>query len=1053
MKYIKYQVATILLLVYALGTFSQSKVKFNILNTDVGLSENFVNAVVKDRMGFIWIGTRDGLNRYDGYSFKIYKNEVKAPGSLSNNTVQSLFISKDGTLWVGTRGGLNKYDYKTDRFIAYKYEEGDQNSLSNNAVYSIYEDHLGVLWVGTFGGGACAFDRKKKTFKRYMNNPREPGSLSGNAIRAITEDNDGELWVGVDGAGLNKFNRNTQLFTHFRHNQAEDMSLGSDIVLCIMKDREGLFWVGSWASGITRFDPRKGKAVQYLRHDPGNANTIASDENFQVVEASTGDIWIDTRKGLDKLDPRTGKITHNQHDPLISTSLSYDILCNLYEDSNGILWACTEGGGVCQLDLYKKQFVLYENDYKNFNSISYNDVTAITQDTYGNYWAGTLNGLNKIDGNTGQIKRYYSEPGNNNSLVSNNIQNIIFDSKGNLWVGTSDKGVSKMNINTGACINYTQDESNPKAMNNNAVYCLLEDRQGDIWVGTYGGGINILNTSTNVFRHLIIDPKNQMQNVALSLFLDSGGDVWCGTMGHGLLKINPISLKFTAHEFNPDDSSSISNNIVFSVAEAADFLWVCTGGGGVNRLDKKTMKFKSYTVKDGLPSNQVFGALADDKGNLWFSTSRGLSKHNIENHSFRNYDQLDGLQGNSFNQNCAFKNSKGELFFGGKKGFNCFFPDSIRDNMQKPSVVITDFKIFNESVIPSGKGAIREEITMAKEVVVHYSQNNFSFAFAALHYSAPAKNRYKYMMEGYDETWIETDNTRRFASYTNLPGGEYTFRVIASNNDNVWNDKGVSLSVVIVPPFWKTYWFFAIIAAVIAAVIYMYIRHREAKTMRKRILLEQEVAKAVGEVEKQKVEILQQNAELQKRKDEDAKRQWVNEGLAKFGEILRHNRENVTDLSHNILTSLIQHLGATQGGIFLLNDEDDEKCLELVSSYGYNTENYDRKRIAIGEGLVGNCFVENKMKLFEQMPDGYLELESAMGHSKANTLVITPLCFDENIVGVLEISLLKKMKDEEIEFLTRLAETIASQLFSTKMTMKTTHLLELAQMKKENVRL
>lgn len=1017
--------------------------QFDNLTTDVGLSEGFVNGVIVDHMGFLWLATRDGLNRYDGYTFTVFKNNVSDSSSISNNTAQVLYITKDSTLWIGTHGGLNTYDYKTGRFICYKNDPKSENSLSHNAVYALYEDKFGILWVGTFGGGVCAFDRKKNTFKRYMHNVNQPNSLGGNAIRAVVEDNDGELWVGVDGAGLCKLNRAQQSFTHFRNIPGDPTSLGSDIVLCVTKDKQGFFWVGSWASGITKFDPRTGKAAAYFRNSPGYVNSVASDENFAVVEASTGDFWLATRKGVDKLDPKTGLITHMQHDPLISSSLVFDIVCNLYEDKNGLLWVCTEGGGVSMMNLYEKQFVHYQSDYKTSNSISNNDVKAIMQDNAGIYWVGTRNGLNRIDMANNTIKRIYSVPGSVYSPQSNVVMCLTQDMTGNLWMGYDGSGLSKFNIESGSFTHFSEDKTNPIKLSNNSVYCVVEDRTGRIWVGTYGGGISIYTPSTGLFTRVTIDANNNMQNVVLALFQDSEGIMWGGTVGHGLARIDPGTLKFQLFESNPKDTESISNNTVYSISESGDYLWISTGGSGFDRFDRKMNKFKNYSNKQGLPSNQVRSILPDEMGNLWIATTKGVSRFNVEKETFRNFDYLDGLQSNSFNANCMFKNSKGQLLFGGKKGFNIFSPDSIKDNTTAPNVVITDFKIFNEKVTLDQEKTLREQIIVAKEVRITYWQRNFSFEFSALNFIAPTKNRFKYMMEGYDNSWIETDYLRRYASYTNLPGGEYTFRVVASNNDGVWNEKGVSLKVIIVPPFWKTWWFYGVMALLAAFAVYRYIKHRERKSIAERIHLKQEVDKAVSEVEEQKKAINKQNEELQRRMEQDKEHQWVNGGIAKFAELMRKNKENVSGLAHEILSSLITYIDGVQGGIFVLNDDEGrDKILELVASYGYNAAKYDRKSLEIGEGLVGNCFVDRKNIYLDSIPDDYLMLESGLGHAKPKILFLTPLTVDEVTIGVIELALLHELKPFEVEFIEKLAQNVAYQLYTARITARTKELLK-----------
>lgn len=1020
--------------------------KFERITTDKGLSEGFVNWILKDYKGFIWIGTRDGLNRYDGYNYKIFKNDFNDPSSISNNLVQVLYETRDSVLFIGTHGGLNIYNGKTGTFESFKYIPQDETSLSNNAIYALYEDKYGKIWVGTFGGGVCSFDRKTKKFKRYIHNPKIAGSISGNAIRGIMEDKEGNLWVGVDGAGLNKFDRTNHSFKHYRHDPANSKSLGSDIVLCITPDKNGNFWVGSWASGVSVFDPLKGEAIDFLRHNPLDDNSLASDENFSIAMASTSDTWITTRNGLDKIDGITGNISHNKHDPLIESSINFDVICFVYEDREGILWVGTEGGGASKLDLYKKNFYLFENNYKNINSLSNNDVTSIIQDNEGLYWIGTRGGLNKYNHETNTFTRIYIDQNNTNSLLSNQLQAITEDTQDNLWFGVSDKGLSCYNKKTGIYTNYYTIENDLTSLSNNAIYSILSDRYGYIWVGTYGGGINRFDPKTKTFKQYTIDANNNMQNVALCLFEDSEGTIWAGTMGHGLQKYDRKTDKLIAYESEPTNSNTISSNIVYSINETDEYLWIGTGGGGMDRLNTSSMEFKNYNSTDGLAADQVMSILTDDKNNLWIGTAKGLSKFNIKTEQFRNFDSRDGISSNSFNAGSAFRNRKGEMLFGTKRGFILFHPDSIVDNNIAPQVVLTDLKIFNESVIPSEDAPLNEQITNAKSVDIQYYENNFTFEFAALHFSNPEKNNYKYKMNGYDNDWITTDHTRRYATYTNLPGGEYTFTVLASNNDGVWNNKGVSIQVNIIPPFWKTIWFYSLMFVFMGIVIYILFRFREKQALKEKLRLQAEVDKAVNEVEEQKKEIMQQNSSLQQKQEEEKQRRWFNEGLAIFGDILRNNKDDIHKLGQQILSTLVRYVDAAQAGLFIINDDiSNEQYLEQIASYAYDSQHYNRKKIDIGEGLIGNCFKEKKTRIIANIPTDYLQITSALGSSQANVLYLIPLKFDEIVFGVLELSSLKKYSEFEISFLEKLTENITAQLFNTKMAMQTQYLLSQSQ--------
>jgi PAS domain S-box-containing protein len=1033
-------------------SFEKPDLKFERLSIDHGLSQGNINTIIQDRSGFMWFGTQDGLNRYDGYEFVVYKPVPGNPRSISSNVVKALFETSDGRILVGTAGGgLSIYNPESDDFTSYLHNPNDLSSISHNSVFSVYEDKDSVIWVGTFGGGVCQFNPETQSFTRYQHNPSDPNSLSGNAIRAIFEDHDGELWIGVDGAGLNKFDRARRRFLRYQHNPADDESLGSDIVLTVMVDKEGYFWVGSWAGGISRFNPRDGKTRRF-RHSPSDPYSINSNETFAFLQDSQGRIWVSTRNGLDILDLETGRFYHYLNDPLIETTISHNVIIALFQDKSGVFWVGSEGGGINKVDLNKKKFTHYRHDYRDANSLSSNEITAIYLDSRGLYWIGTRNGgVNIVDFNNDKYRVLTVEK---DKLSSNFVNCILEDRTGMIWLGTNGGGITRYNYATGAVSYFREDLSDPNALQNNAVFAMVEDRFGDIWLGTYGGGVGRYIAAENRFKTYVIDAENQMSNVVLSLVEDPSGVIYGGSFGHGLIELDREKDRFVFYEHNPEQPNSISNNVVTTLFLARDgYLWVGTGGSGLDRFDRRSRTFINYNTSHGLVSDNISGVLDDDDGNVWVTTVKGMSRFNVESKVFRNYDRLDGLQDNDFIANSMLLNPEGYMFFGGAQGLNVFHPSSIVDDTTRPQISITDFKLFNESVSPEPGGVLETCIGLTKRIELSYLQNNFSFEFSALHFAAPSKNKYKYMMEGFDSDWYEASYERRFAAYTNLPGGQYTFKVIGSNSDNIWNEDGASVTIVIHPPFYNTWWFYTLVASVLASIVFAFFKYKEKQNLLHKAELQGQITAAIEEVEKQKKEIVQQNMELQVRQEEDKKRQWFNEGIAMFAEIMRKHKDDINALASHTLSNLIRYVGAAQGGIFVINDENPEHIyLQLVSSYGYDALAAERKNIEIGEGLVGNCYKEKATKRFEKLPDGYLSIQSSLGSTQPACLVLIPLRLDELIFGVMEISALKNFNDFEIEFLEKLAESVTSQLFTAKISMKTSQLLDQSQKQAEELR-
>lgn len=1050
----------IVLLTFSSTTFLQAQkpdLKFKRFSIDEGLSQGNINVIIQDRNGFIWLGTQDGLNRFDGYDFQIYKPDKSNPHSLSHGIVKSLLEGKDGTIWVGTAGGgLNKYNPKTGKFTSYLHDESDLSSISNNAVYALYEDKDSVLWVGTFGGGLCKFNKETQTFTTFKNKATDRYSLSGNAIRSIFEDREGQLWIGVDGGGMNKVDRSSKnlRFIRYQHDPNDSESLGSDIVLTVLEDNQGFFWIGSWAGGISKFNPRTGKAKVY-KHDPKNSNSISSDETFSFCEDKEGNLWVSTRRGLDLFNKEDETFYHYKNDPLVPSTISHDVVIYLFEDKAGVLWIGTEGGGVNLVDLKKKKFKHYRNDYKNENSLIHNEVSAIYKDSRGYFWLGTsAGGVDRFNESTGIFEHFRNNPSNYNSISNNFVQAITEDTNGDMWFGTNGGGLNRYNVKTGQFTRFYQDLNDKNALQNNAVTSLIADRYGNIWMGTYGGGIEKYIVQENRFVAYTIDAENQMMNVALKVFEDADGIIWAGTLGHGLAKYDTDKDEFTYYANIAGDTNSISSNLIVTISECEEgFLWIGTNGSGFDRFDKKANVFKNYNARNGLINEMVSSIVPDYNGNLWITTVKGVSRFNKETETFRNYDILDGLQDNAFLQNSSWRDAHGTIYLGGRKGFNVFHPDSIKDNPIQPDVVVTDFRVFNESVEPGSVSYLPSTITTTSELTLSHREYVFSFEFASLHYASSIKNQYKYKMEGFDEDWVTTTYDRRFASYSNLPGGEYVFRVLGSNNDGVWNETGTSIKITVTPPYYKTTWFFVLVGLLTLLAIYILFRLRERAAKEKERTLQKRIDESIAKVEKQKEELIQQHAELQLKQEEDRKRQWFNEGVALFADIMRKHKNDINALANNILNNLVRYVKASQGGLFVLNDDDDkDKFLQLVSSYGYSNQLFNRKRIEIGEGIIGNCFIEKKTKRISDLPSDYI-VSSGLGKSKPAQLIVVPLLLDDLIFGVLEIASFEAITDLHVNFIEKLAENITAQLFNTKISVKTARLLAQSQKQAEELRL
>ncbi len=787
-----FRVFILIILLPALSHTQSQDLKFERISVEQGLSQSTIYDILQDSKGFMWFGTEDGLNKYDGYDFTIYKNNPNDSSSLSHNYVWSIYEDKSGVIWIGTwGGGLNKFDRETGKFIHYQHDPSNPNSLSDNLVMSICEDKYDVLWIGTMKGGFCKLERETGKFTQYQHNPDNTKSLSNNSIITIYTDKIGKLWIGTWGYGLNKFDPKTGKFIHYQHDPNNPNSLSSNVVVSIYEDRSGVLWIGTENSGLNKFDRETGQFTRY-KHNPYNPNSLSNNAINSMYIDKSNVLWVGTfGGGLNKFDQEKVQFTHYQQNPDSPNILKNISVWSLNELRSGDMNILLIGTGKSGLYIFNRetgQFTNYQNDPNDSNSLSNNTVCTIFESTYGGssvIWIGTSAGLNRLDQKKGQFRHYLHDPADPYSISDNIVRSICEDKSGKIWVGTRYGGLNKLEPETGKFTHYQHDPNNPNSLSHNAVITIFEShhtRKGILWIGTYGG-LNKLDQKTEQFTHYMHDPA---------------------------------------------DPYSISNNNVRSIYEdQSGILWIGTYDG-LNKFDELTGQFIHYTDEDGLPNNVINGILEDKYGNLWLGTNNGLSKFNPETKACRNYDVNDGLHSNEFNIEACLKSKDGKMFFGSVNGLNAFYPDSLKDNPHIPEIVITDFQIFNEPVeiikdeLVENKDIflLPKHISTTQEIELSYRENVFSFEFAALDYRSPQKNKYSYKMEGIDPDWVYTDASRRFASYTQLDPGEYIFRVKGSNNDGLWNEEGRSIKIIITPPWWRTDIAYLIYAILIMGMVF-----------------------------------------------------------------------------------------------------------------------------------------------------------------------------------------------------------------------------------------
>ncbi|HOY32714.1 MAG TPA: two-component regulator propeller domain-containing protein [Bacteroidales bacterium] len=817
-----------------------------------GLSQNSAFCITQDMRGYIWVGTWDGLNRYDGYRFLTFKTSITDdPDELSSQTIYSLFTDSRGTLWIGTEKGLNSYDFKTHKFIHYINSSKNPFSISSDTVLCIAESEDNVLWVGT-SNGLNKFDRTSGIFYHFRLNPNNANSPSNNNINCILIDKDKNIWLGTN-KGLNYFDIKNKIFTHWYSTPGNYNSLLNDVIRDLMIDKHGNLWICS-DGGIDIYNPVQKKIINKFFHNDLQKNSLSNNNVRTVLQDNDGAIWVGTYGGgLNRFDEKNKSFVCYKNDIYDNKSLSNDYINKIFQDRSGIIWVATAWKGVSKIDKYSNRFNHIQHLTDNENSLNDNNVWAICQDETEKIWIATDNGINIYDRKSDKYSFIIHNPSNSNSLPSNLVRQIFPDKNGIFWFGTYDAGICSYNPETKYFKTYAHDPKNPYSLSNNRINFIMEDSRGLMWVAT-DNGLNRFNRENQTFKRYFNKPENKnslSNNTIYGIYEDKNGVLWLCTLG-GLNRFNPVNDSFTVFRKNPKAFNSLSSDRIFSIYEDLQgIFWLATCGGGLNRFNRATGDIKYYLEENGLPNNVTYNILEDNNNNLWISTNYGLTKFNKNNETFVSYDAKDGIQSNEFNLNAAFHNKKtGEMFFGGMNGFNSFYPENILTNTYIPPLVITGFYIFDKLQ--------SREIMDNDTIQLSYDDNFFSFEFAAIDYSNPPKNRYAYFLNNFDNKWNYCDASRRYASYTRVPPGTYLFKLKGSNSDGLWNEKGISFTIVIRPPWWRTWWF-RVGSVLLIAFIAWYIIFLRLRNIR----IRNEDEKRILEIEKQMFSLEQTSLRLQ----------------------------------------------------------------------------------------------------------------------------------------------------------------------------------------------
>ncbi len=886
LKSIKYIILFTFLAFYSNAFASNTNIQFESITINDGLSLSSVYCVFKDSKGFMWFGTEDGLNRFDGKNFKIFRANPYDTNSISYKWIESVFEDSNSNLWFGSKGGLTFYNPVTEKFIQYKQNKSGYNRISNDTITTIFQTNKEKLIVGTLSGLNII---NLTTNKNEIISDKIPElSTSINSIIQVNED---LLLIGT-GKGLFSFS--------ILNNSIEEQYLRTPIT--IIKKQNSQIWIGSGQTISTyniQYEENTavidfvneiniGQHIENILIDEDNQTWIATDKGLLYLKAENktihqlinstdlshslairtnkpllqdkeGTIWFGTfGNGVYKINPQKKTTNNYRNNKVDLTSLSENSINCIYEDSSGTIWFGTFGAGISAFNSSWQKFELIKHDPLNPNSLSSNFVWTILEDTEGKVWIGTndcnISIYNPVNNNFETIEHI---PGNPNSLPHSSVKKIFQDRKGIIWIGTDGGGLSKYNPGTKKFIHYKHNPEKPGSISNNSVRVIMEDSKSNIWVGTRDG-LNKLDRNTGrfiVYKNEI-DKSNSISHnfIYSAIHEDKNGYLWIGTYGGGLNRFDPKTESFIHYKNDPNKTGSISDNIVFSIYETPEGnFWIGTNSG-LNLFNPKKEIFKYFGTANGLPNDVIYGVLPDNEGNIWLSTNLGISRFNIKSHSARNFSLSDGLQSVEFNGGAFHKGISGKLYFGGVYGLNIIDIDKLNESKSLPKVVFTKLEILGQEVstLPNsqksykaGKNKISHDssgfylptnISYSNQIILNYSNRNFSLEYNELTNPLNKNNNFAYFVENLDKKWNYSGN-RNFVSFANLRHGSYTIKVKAQDENGSWNTPETSLSILIKPPFYKTWWFIVfeiLVLGILTFLVYKYlVRQRTYNLLRK----------------------------------------------------------------------------------------------------------------------------------------------------------------------------------------------------------------------------
>jgi len=990
--------------------------RFEHLSIADGMAQGSGNTIMQDREGYLWIGTQGGLHRYDGHTFKVYANTPFDTTSLSASWVWSATEAADGDLWVGTQGGgLNRMDRATGAFTHYRHDPADSTSLSSDLGKSVQEDRRGDLWVATLDAGLNRMRAGEDgRFTHFRHDPDDPASLSSDVLFRLEEGPDGDIWVS-SANGLNRIDPETEIITRYLFDPSVDPGYRAPqnvISTWFPPDAPDVAWLAT-GNGLVRLHTDTGAHERFLLAPDGAPENLI----HQVVPdpSAPGILWVaGPGPGLARFDVQAEAFTPYRHDPRDPHSLTENNVASLFADRSGTMWVGYASMGLSAFNPGAVNFAHLRHDPDDPESLAPGNVWGVYEDHMGTLWVGTGNGirtwLTRFDAVTGKVTRYNHDPSDPTTLMRGNSWCFVEDADGHFWIaGNGSGGLNRFDRATGRVRRFR-----PEGHRIGGVFALVPSQKhpGVLWVG-HNRGLDRFDTQTGRFTSVPLKPRDGGDDPSvLSVIEDTAGIVWAGTAGKGLARVDPSAgaeVVTWAADYNPRDTTSISDFRVLTIAKRPGdpgILWLGTFNGGINRFDTRTGKATHYLKKDGLADNMIYGIVADDAGTLWISTNNGISNFDPDTETFRNYGLDDGLMALEYNQNAYGKGADGTLYFGSGLGVTAFSPERLRTNAIPPQVALEDFKLFNESVAVGPDSPLTKSLAETKRITLRHDQNEVTFDYVALHFANPKKNTYAYRLEGYDPDWVDA-GTGRSATYTNLPPGDYTFRVKAANADGVWNEAGVSVGLVVTPPWWRTWWAYIGYALMLGGLVYGVDRAQRRRLRKK-------------EAERAQIREAEIRAEGQQKRREEAER------LSEIGRAITSTL-SIREIIDTVYENVNALMDANVFGIGIHNPKrgridfpaSKEKG-ETLSPFFYRLDDTDR--------LASTCFNQTKDIIINDYETEYRQyvsrdLPPVAGDSPRSVLYL-PLVHHDRVVGVVTAQSFDK--DAYAEYHVSILRTLAT---------------------------